>query len=239
MADPLASAELELRIVLLPPISRGAHLNGPALRARQLVKLWGVNGDDDVPLAQAFRLLDVEAVTGAILRTLLMDDKDYPADPCHWTFPGFTDLLPELQELSWRAMLDGALLTEAIKSVRGKRYRAVLPAELPRLTPDWELSRLTFGGRDDFINVRVRRAPAEPVKKAWRKRPNKAAVRDSMKQVAQTYPLDAQPPFSEIWDRLKELSPGVTREVAREALKQYAPHLVGRRGYRSKSKSPI
>jgi hypothetical protein len=60
-----------------------------------------------------------------------------------------------------------------------------------------------------------------------------------MKRVAQTYPPDAQPPFSEIWARLKELSPGVTREFAREALKQYAPHLVGRRGYRSKSKSPI
>lgn len=238
MAEPLASAELELRIALLPPISRGSHLSGPALHARQLVKLWEVNGDDDVPLAQAFQLLDVEAVTGAILRTLLMGDRGYPANLRHWTFPGFTDLLPELEGLAWRAMLDGALLTEAIKSVRGKRYRAVVPAELPRLTPDWELSQLTFGGRDDFINVRVRRAPAEPVKKAWRKRPNKAAVRDAMKQVAQTYPPDAQPPFSEIWDSLKELLPGVTREVAREALKQQAPHLVGRPGYRSRSKSP-
>ena len=239
MADQLASAELELRIVLLPPISRGAHLNGPALRARQLVKLWEVNGDDDVPFAQAFQLLDVEAVTGAILRTLLMDDKDYPADPSHWTFPGFTDLLPELQELSWRAMLNGALLTEAIKSARGKRYRTLLPAELPRLTPDWELSRLTLGGRDDFIDVRVRRVPAEPVKKAWRGRPNKAAVKAAMGQVAQTYPPDAKPPFPEIQDKLEKLLPGVTREVARDALKQYAPHLAGRRGYRSKSKSPI
>src|SRR5512143_2448860 len=97
MADPLASAELELRIALLPPISRGAHLNGPALHARQLVKLWEVNGDEDVPLTQAFRLLDVEAVTGAILRTLVMADKDYPADLCHWTFPSLPDLLPELQ----------------------------------------------------------------------------------------------------------------------------------------------
>jgi hypothetical protein len=238
MADPLALAEVELRIALLPPISRGSHLSGPALHAQQLVELWRVSGDDDVPLAEAFRLLDVEAVTGAILRTLLMGDRDYPADLRQWTFPGFTDLLPELQGLSWRAMLDGVLLTEAIKSVRGKRYRAVLPAELPRLTPDWELSRLTFGGRDDFINVRVRRAPAEPVKKAWRERPTKAAVRDSMKQVAQTYPPDAQPPFSEIWDRLKERLPGVSRDVARKALKQYTPHLVGRQGYRSKSKSP-
>ncbi|MET0674254.1 MAG: hypothetical protein ABW175_00500, partial [Bradyrhizobium sp.] len=69
MADPLALAEVELRIGLLPPISRGSHLIGPALHAQQLVELWGVSGDDDVPLAQAYRLLDVEAVTGAILRT--------------------------------------------------------------------------------------------------------------------------------------------------------------------------
>jgi hypothetical protein len=238
MADALALAEVELRIALLPPITRGSHLSGPALYAQQLVELWGISGDDDVPLAQAFRLLDVEEVTGAILRTLLMDDREYSADLRHWTFPGFTDLLPELQGLSWRAMLDGALLTEAIKSVRGKRYRAVLPAELPRLTPDWELSRLKFGECDDFINVRVRRAPAEPVKKAWRERPNSAAVKNSMERVAQTYPPDAQPSFSEIWNRLKELSPGVPRGVAHGALKQYAPHLLGRRGYRSKSKSP-
>jgi hypothetical protein len=130
------------------------------------------------------------------------------------------------------------LLTEAIKSVRGKRYRILLPAELPRLTPDWELSRLTLSGRDDFIDVRVRRVPAEPVKKAWRGRPDKAAVKDAMKAVAKAYPLDAQPPFSEIQNKLEKILPEVTRKVARDALKQYAPHLVGRRGYRSKSKSP-
>jgi hypothetical protein len=238
MADALALAEVELRIALLPPITRGSHLSGPALYAQQLVELWGISGDDDVPLAQAFRLLDVGEVKGAVLRTLLMGDRECSGDLPHWAFPGFTDLLPELQELSWRAMLDGVLLVEAIKSVRGKRYRAVLPAELPRLSPDWALSRLTFDGCDDFIDVRVRRAPAEPVKKAWRERPNSAAVKNSMEQVAQTYPPDAQPSFSEIWNRLKERLPGVPRGVAHGALKQYAPHLLGRRGYRSKSKSP-
>jgi hypothetical protein len=238
MADLLALAEIELRIALLPPISRGSHLGGPALHAQQLVALWGVAGDDDVPLAQAFRLLDVEEGTGAILRTLVMGDRDYPGDTRHWTFPAFPDLLPELQGLSWQAMLEGRLLTEAVKGVRGKRHRTVLPAELPRLIPDWELSRLTLDGRDDFIDVRVRRAPAEPVKKAWRWRPDNAAVRGAMKKVAQTYPPDARPSFDEIWDRLKALLPGVTRDVARKALKQYAPQLVGRPGYRSKSKLP-
>jgi hypothetical protein len=32
--------ELELRIVLLPPISRAAHLGGPAIHARRLVQIW-------------------------------------------------------------------------------------------------------------------------------------------------------------------------------------------------------
>lgn len=36
----LPLAELELRISLLPPISRGAHLDGPTLQAERLVELW-------------------------------------------------------------------------------------------------------------------------------------------------------------------------------------------------------
>src|SRR5262249_58306496 len=176
MVDSLPLAELEFRIALLPAISRGAHLAGPTLHARRLVELWKVDDNDDVPLAQAFRLLDTEAVAGAILRTVMAGE--YPGDRRHWIFPPLADLLPELQELAWQAMLDGALLVEAIKGVRGTRPRVVLLAELPRLRPDWRLSRLVRvgcdgcdgeigrGGRDEFIDVRVRRPPAEPVKKA-------------------------------------------------------------------------
>jgi len=119
---------------------------------------------------QAFRLLDTEAVMRAILRTRAT--RDYPGDPRYWILPPLADLLPALHELAWQAMLDGTLLVEAIKGVRGTRPRAVLPAELPQLVPDWGLSRLVRdgdAGRDEFIDICVRRPPAEPDKKAWRR----------------------------------------------------------------------
>jgi hypothetical protein len=138
MAVLLPLAELE-SIALLPPISRGAHLGGPPLHARRLIDIWQVADGDDVPLAQAFRLLDEGAIAGAILRTLHAGDREYSGDPRHWIFPPFADLLPELRGLSWQLMLDGALQVEGVRGARGKRRRAILPAELPRLAPDWNL----------------------------------------------------------------------------------------------------
>src|SRR5262249_4416231 len=91
MADLLGAAELELRIALLPPISRGVHLGGPALHARRLVELWRVDDNDDILLAQAFRLLDTSVVEGAIFRTAVA--KDYPDDWRYWTLPPLEDLL--------------------------------------------------------------------------------------------------------------------------------------------------
>ena len=236
MADPIPLIELEFRILLLPPISRGIF-DGPFIHAIRLVGLWKLDGGDDVPLAQAFRLLSVEAVGGAILRTLAAGE--YPGDPRYWHFPSLGYLLPELRALSWEAMLAGTLAVEAIKGVRGKRRRAVLPAELPRMTLDWELSRLRLGARDEFIDARVRRAPAEPVKKSWRERPSKEALQTAMEEIAKTYPADTRPSFKEIWDALKgRLGPDLPRQDALAALKDHAPQLRGRRGYRSKGKSP-
>ena len=51
MAGLLPLAELEFRIALLPAISRGAHLAGPALHAQRLVELWKADDADAVPLA--------------------------------------------------------------------------------------------------------------------------------------------------------------------------------------------
>jgi hypothetical protein len=231
-------AELQLRIALLPPISRGAHLDGPPLHAQRLIELWQVADGDNVPLAQAFRFVDKETVAGTILRTLYLSDTEYPDGGHHWHFPGIGDLLPELREAAWQLMLDGALEVKGIKGVRGNRHRAILPAELPRLTPDWGLSRLTRGARrDEFIDVRVRRPPAEPIKKAWRgEKPSRENLREAMRSIAKDYPADVHPPEPEIWDALKKrLGHAVTRAQARDALKDHA--LKGRRGRRW-SKSP-
>ena len=70
LADPIALAELEFRILLLPPISRAAHLDGPDLHARQLVALWKVDDSDDVSIARSRIALDLpcrfKISTGAI-----------------------------------------------------------------------------------------------------------------------------------------------------------------------------
>jgi hypothetical protein len=227
-------AELELRIALLPPISRGAR-DGSLLHARRLIELWPVADGDDVPLTEAFRFLDAEAVARAIRRTLYLSDKEYPNDRRHWYFPCLGDLLPELRERVWQLTLDGVLTIEAIPGVRGKRHRVVLPAELPRLTPDWELSRLILSGVDEFIDVRARRAPAEPIKKAWRKKPSRGDIKTAMLDIAKGYPAGAHPSESELWGALKARLGSVTQKQARAALNDYAPHLKGRRGHRSTS----
>jgi hypothetical protein len=233
MADLLPLAELQFRIALLPPISRGAHLGGPVLHAQRLTKLWEVAAGDDIPLAEAFRLLDEAAVEGAIWRALATGEY-FGAQ--YWSFPDIGALLPELRELCWQAMVEGTLLVEALGSKRARRPRVVLPAELQRLTPNWQLSQLCRGA-DELIDVRVRRPPAAPIKKAWRKAPSKAAIRAAMEAVAAAYPPGAQPPFPEVWRELKLHLPDLPRASAQRALADYAPRLRGRRGYRG-GKSP-
>jgi hypothetical protein len=135
------AAELEFQIALLPAVSRGAHLAGPHLQAERLIGLWEVADADEVSLAQAYRLLGAAAVEAAIWRLLRVNE--YPGDTRYWVFPPLEDLLPELHKVTWQAMLAGDLITQAIKGIRGKRHRTILPAELERLTPNWRLSRLT------------------------------------------------------------------------------------------------
>ena len=91
---------LDFELGLLPPIARGAHLDGPKLHAQRLVELWEVDGDDDVPLAEAFRLLDVAAVERAIWGAIVQADDI--GDARYWVFPDVERLFPALRESVWR-----------------------------------------------------------------------------------------------------------------------------------------
>jgi hypothetical protein len=250
MVEELPLLELEFRIGQLPPISRGAPISdfsrplralaGPWLHADRLIDLWRVADGESVPLAQAWRLLELEAVVGAIQRTWAASAEGYTGDPRYWAFPPFKDLLPELQAAAWQALLAGELEVKALKGVRArwaKRPQVVLAVELPRLSPCWELSRLTCDGQDAYVEVRVRRVVAGMPKPAWGKHLSTADLAAAVENIEQSYPPDAHPPFPEFWNRLKGYFPGISRADARAALKDHAPRLIGRRGYRS-SKSP-
>jgi hypothetical protein len=224
MADPLALAELEFRIALLPAISRAAHLDGPGRHAERLIKLWRVADDESVPFAQSFRLLRVKQVEGAILRTLMAGD--YPSDPRRCIFPPLNDLLPELQALSWRAMQNGDLLVEGIKGTRGRVHHAIRSAELLRLTPDWVVGRLCDGTHGAFTGVRVRCPPAAPVKPTWRpEKPPQADLENWLKNLAeQEYPdaerrPDSRPTFDVLQKKAnKHFKTVVPRDDLRAAI---------------------
>jgi hypothetical protein len=78
--------------------------------------------NDHVLLAEAFRLLDADAVAGAVLRGTVELERE--GDPRYWTFPTLEELLPALRELAWQRVLAGNLLVEGIEGIRGKRHRS-------------------------------------------------------------------------------------------------------------------
>jgi hypothetical protein len=234
----LGLAEIEFRLARLPPMSRGVHLKGPALYAERLCELWKVDGD--VSLGEAFRLLDAGAVEAVRWRTIATDDfADRPTNPRYWSFPSLEELLPPLREQAWQEMPASTLMVEAIKGVRGKRHRVVRPAELPRLTPDWDLARLTLDGRDEFVDVRVRQPAGEPVKKAWRASISETDLRAAAEAIAQACEPGTRLSESEFGTRLKTQTGrhDLTRKAVRTALNDYAPQLKIQPGYRSTKSS--
>jgi hypothetical protein len=258
MPDDPGLIDLEITILLLPSVSRGAHLDWPILYARHLIELWKLdNPGDVVPLTRAFRLLDEKALEGAILRASAAedylgnacdcrkgndanDDRSQRDDHTLLNFPNAQILLSELRAVVWQAMLAGTLVTEAIKGVRGNRYRIVLPTELPRLTQDWRLSRLMLDGCDEFIDVRVRRAPTTPLKKTWRDKPSDDEVEAAMRAYDHTYPLENDPPsIAEVVKAIRDGVegkragvPGATQQQIEDAVKKCAPRLRRGRGRR-------
>jgi hypothetical protein len=240
--DRLASlplAEVEARLMLLPPISRGTHLRGPTLYAERLVELW--RASDDVALSEAFRLLDASSVAGVLLRAVVNDDPPpRSADRRYWKFPALTELLPTLREQVWQRVLAGRFMVEGIPRERGKQHRPLSPSELPRFSPDWQMSRLIRDGRDAYVQVRVSHSPPVAPVKRWRKPPTQKDIKDALLDPEQGL-LKTAPTLS--GERLenalcKRLGERMTRQKARNAIKRWAPQTVKRVGRPRKKNSP-
>jgi hypothetical protein len=219
MAEALPLAEIELQILLMPPISGGAHLGGPTLHAERLVALWAVDDGDDVPLSDAFRLLDVPSVAGVLLRATVER-----GDARYWPFPSLMELLAPLREVAWQEILAGRLVVVP----RGRR--ALPAAELPGFVPDWQHSLLTRPRADRvYAGVRVGRLPpaAEPQPKLSLKE-----IKDALSEI-----LKAEPTlFGEKLENALRAK-GTTREKARKAIKAWAKDTVRARGEKTR-KSP-
>jgi hypothetical protein len=233
VAERLGLAELELCIAVLPPLSRGFHLDGPRLHAERLVKLWAV--EDDIALGEAFRLLPVDALADVILRTVVAADP-VRHDPRHWTFPTLAAMLPELQQATWQEIMAGRLQLTAIKGMRGKVHRIIPPKELVRLAPDWSVGRLIQDGRDEYIDVRCRRMSAPSAKPWSSKALSRTDLRAATEAIAHEQPPGTKLTFAKFQAALHErLGRQVPQKAAREAMTDWAPQLKLIRGYRDKN----
>jgi hypothetical protein len=163
---------------------------------------------------------------------------EYEGDPRHWVFPPLADLLPPLRALAWQEALAGKFVLEGIKGITGRRHYPLTPALLPRLTPDWELSRLLRDGRDEYIDVRIRSMPAAALPRPWQGgKPSRNEIKAAVEDAAEAYSSENPPPFDEFWTAVKIRAPRTTQIQMRKALKEQVPHLHIARGQRRKMKS--
>jgi hypothetical protein len=138
-------------------------------------------------------------------------------------------------------MQDGELLVVAVKGIRGHVHRTIHPAELVRLTPDWTVGRLCDGTHDAFIDLRVRRPPAVPVKPTWRaEKPSRADLENWLRDLAeQEYPdaehrPDRRPSFKVLQTKANDhFRTTVPRDDLRAAINNAAPQLKRSPGQRT------
>jgi hypothetical protein len=221
--------QLGLALDALPPSPCCIAPLRVAQRLSELLTEWWQAGGDGVSLAEAFRLLPTETVTGVILRALTEIEA---TDPRYWSLPTLDTLLPLLRVAAWQQCIAGRLLLEAIPA-NGSRHRALSPLDLPWLIPDFSCSRLLHDGRVVYDEVRVRQLPA-PVER-WRERSPPNEIRIALENILSTKPDMAG---GELETALYNHFGGkVTRDVARAAIKQHAPQTIRRRG-RPRKNSP-
>jgi hypothetical protein len=214
-------AQLSLEEVL-PPISTGVPSVAAARQyTTQLRSLWPTD-DAAVALNQAYRLLDVDALTAVVLAAMTLTTAP---DAQFHARPSLRALMPDLRSRAWQELLGGRLAATGIKDdpVAGKRI--IVPSNRLRLLePNWARSELHLDGHAVVFAAEVERVtPAAP--KPPRRRATKAEIWKAMPGIVATYPTGGGPPNR---DQLKELleqqlSARVTRDLAEQALHEFAP----------------
>ena len=179
-------------------------------------------------LAEAFRLLSTETVTGVVLRALAEIEG---TDPRYWSLPALDTLLLKLRTAVWQQAIDAQLLLEAVPA-NGSRHRALSPLDLPFLIPDFSDSRLLHNGRAVYAEVRVRQSPA-PVKR-WREEPSPADIKNALDSILSTNPgMTGGALETAVYNHFDGRVP---RETVRAAIKQHAQKTIIRRGRPRKNK---
>ena len=231
-ARPVADFDLfrlGLALDALPPSPRNIDPLNIAQRLSGFLTEWWQVGDDGVSLAEAFRLLPTETVTGVVLRALAEIEG---TDPRYWSLPALDTLLPKLQVAVWQQAVDARLLLEAVPA-NGSRHRALSALDLPFLVPDFSDSRLLHDGRVVYAEVRVRQSPA-PVKR-WREEPSSADIEGALINILSTKPdMTGGALETALYNHFDGK---VTRETVRAVIKKYAPQTIIRPG-RPKKNSP-
>jgi hypothetical protein len=218
---------LGLALDALPPSPRYIDPHRVAQRLSGFLTEWWQAEGDGVSLAEAFRLLPTETVTGVVLRALAEIEG---TDPRYWSLPALDTLLPLLRVAVWQQAIDSQLLLEAVPA-NGSRHRALSPLDLPFLIPDFLDSRLLHNGRAVYAEVRVRQSPA-PVKR-WREEPSPADIKNALELLTKPSMTGGALETA----LYNHFDGRVTRDTVRAAIKKYAPQTVIRPG-RPKKNSP-
>jgi hypothetical protein len=207
-----------LALDALPPSPRYIAPHRVAQRLSFLTEWWQAGGDA-VSLAEAFRLLPTETVTGVVLRALAEIEA---TDPRYWSLPALDTLLPLLRVAAWQELI-----------ANGSRHRMLSPLDLPWLIPDFSCSRLLHDGRVVYDEARVRQSPA-PVER-WRERQPADEIKVALENILSTNPdMTGGELETKLYNHFGGKMP---RRALRDAIKKYALQVIRRPG-RPRKNSP-
>jgi hypothetical protein len=124
----------------------------------------------------------------------------------------------------------------ARRNDRLAKSEPVTPSAVCALEFDYEQRTAVGDGLPPLYDLQIRLPPVAPIKR-WRKPPPTDKLEAAALAVAKTYQPDDPPIQAQWWKALKAHLPEVTRKAALNALRDWAPHLLRRRGQKPNRRS--